>query len=418
MPDKLKVFVAHCFDKAPPAGEALGDVAVADWFVKLMRARPLSYHVVTETAKSSPERIDDKIKADIADCNCLVAIFTRRHYDEKNRKWFPSQFVLCEASSAIGFYYNTNKVICGFYEEGIDPHDLALVTIGGLELISFKRSELEKDKTKFQDYLKRIPSIVASGFYKDGEFVQWKLPYTQQTLRKIYTVYANGNVTVQNIGQVLIADTQRFLKERQGHIQHVIWQPNAKMPSIEAMLKNPVEKRREQPFLRAILRQVNQKRFNLPLGVTPKKTAGDRASFDVAFLDDAGRQMKLKNQDIVRYQYAWGIPKAYATSKDQLAEEAADITDAAYNQAEVTANHGLIHEMTLELRFERREGNLFSKSPFYQTTPSVMDPAQWSASQDMPLTQEEDHEMWFQTYRITERNFQGRLRVLWRPTNE
>ena len=194
-------------------GEKLSDLKVADWFVNLMRKRPLSFQVVTGL-KPAPGPIDKKVTADIADSNCLIGIFTKRHFDQTQNKWLSPQFVLCECASVIGFYHNTNKVICGFYEEGIDPKDLALITISGLELVKFKRNDLEKDKERFVEYLRKLPDIVSSGTYQKGQLILFKLsPYAQQRLHKIYTIYRNGGLTVQNINQMLITDLDRFMRE-------------------------------------------------------------------------------------------------------------------------------------------------------------------------------------------------------------
>jgi hypothetical protein len=163
MDEKIAVFLSYCFDKNPPAGETISDSQIADWFTTLMKARPLSYRVTTGGRGIPGTRIDDKIKTAIADANCLAAILTKRVHDEQSKKWYPSQFVLCEAACALGFYYNTGKVICGFYEEGINPQDLALVTIGGGELVPFKRGDLEGGKAKFLEYLKGLPAALAAG---------------------------------------------------------------------------------------------------------------------------------------------------------------------------------------------------------------------------------------------------------------
>jgi hypothetical protein len=59
---------------------------------------------------------------------------------------------------------------------------------------------------------------------------------------------------------------------------------------------------------------------------------------------------------------------------------------------------------------------LFDKSPFYQTTASRSSSPQWS--KPVPATRTEyddDHEMWYSSYQLTERNFNGR--VLWRPAS-
>jgi hypothetical protein len=417
MVSKLKVFVAHSFEEKPPRGENISDLDILNWFVKLMRRRPLSFSVITGS-KPAPGPIDEKITTDIAECSCVIGIFTRRHHDKERDTWLPPQFVLCECASAIGFYYNTNKVICGFYEEGIDPKDLALITIGGQELVKFNRNELEKDKERFLEYLRKLPDIVASGTYREGQIALFKpFPYVQQRLYKIYTIYRNGNFTIQNLNTMLITDVGRFLSEEDGQITHEIWHRKADIPPLAEMLDTPVNERRGKAFMSGILRSINQKKINTPLRITPKDHEGKRSFFSVTFCDRNWTKLRLKNQDTIRYQYAWGLPVAYPACEEELADALAgiEINEDAYCIAEVFASHGLIRNLMFELRFERGKGTFFSKSPFFQTTSTFGDHPSWSLAEDMPLIEEEDHEMWFETFRIVERNFNGRMRVMWRP---
>jgi len=416
MASKLRVFLAHSFEKDTPPGETVCDVEVVDWFSKLLKKRPLSFQVVTG-AKPTPGPISEKVTADIADCSCVIAVFTKRHFDSDRSKWLPPQFVLCECASAIGFYYNTNKVICGFYEEGIDPKDLALITIGGLELVPFNRNNLENRKGDYIEYLKKLPDIVASGSYREGQIVFLKPPYIQQRLYKIYTVYRNGNVTVQNLNSMLITDIDGFNREHNGEISHEIWHRKTDISPLSEMLETPIDQRKEKPFLKGMLRQLNQKRIDVPLTITPNKVEGGRAFFTASFHGKDGSKLKLKNQDTIRYQYAWGLPCAYPTSTSQLKSPVGgrEVDEEAYCHGEVFASHGLVKELILELRFEQGIGSFFSKSPFFQATASFGDLPKWSLPRDLPLLEEEDHAMWFQTFRLVEHNFNGRIRVMWRP---
>jgi len=418
MAEKLKVFVAHSFDKSAPKGESRSDTQVADWFIRLLRKRPLSFHVLTG-AKPAPAPIDEKVAADIADCSCVIGVFTKRHHDKDLNKWLSSQFVLCECASAIGFYYNTNKLICGFYEKGIDPKDLALVTVGGLELVEFTRDDLEKDKNRFVDYLKSLPELVATGVARESQLVLFRpRPYVQQRLYKIYTVYRNGRFTIQNLNTMLITDVARFLSEEKGMITHEIWHRKEEIPRLTDMIATPISKRSEKPFINAILRNVNQRKINARLEITPVRHDSTRAYFSVSFANLGKWGVKLKNQDILRYQYAWGLPRGYPTQEEDLVDPApgGEINDEAYSMAEVFASHALLRNLIFELRFEHGHGEFFSKSPFFQTTATFGDLPSWSLPQDVPKIEEEDHEMWFQTYKLSEQNFNGRIRVLWRPS--
>jgi len=416
MPDKLRVFVAHSFEKSPPQGESVSDIEVANWFIALLKSRSLGYEVLAGS-KPVPIRIDDKIKEDIADSSCVIAIFTRRHHDTQLNRWLPSQFVLCEAASALGFYYNTNKLICGFYEEGVDPKDLALITIGGLELVPFFRSQLERDKDRFVSYLKRLPDVLAMAGAQ-GSPTLFQAPYSQTYLRKIFTVYAGGAQAVQNITKMLITDAVRFERELNSEIPHEVFHSRGGFSSLDAMISTPVEMRREAAFLKGICRRTNTKRIDTPLHIRVGEEKATGGKIHVSFYDKNNNRLRFKNQDTVSYQYAWSLPSAYVKTEEELAPlaEGVQVDDRSYNTAEVVANHGLVKKLELELRFEKAQDPLFDKSPFYQQTASFSPSPVWSSSAELRRTErEEDHEMWFQSFLLEERNFQGRLRVLWRP---
>jgi len=419
MPEKTRVFVAYSFEKNPPPGESKSDIDVAQWFIKLLKSRSLGYEVLTGS-KAVPIRIDEKIKEDIVDSSCLIGIFTKRYREDGTNRWLPSQFVLCEAASAIGFYYNTTKLICGFYEEGIDPKDLALITIGGLELVPFSRSRLDNDRDKFVSYLRRIPDILATGSPKEGTGLFPGPPYSQTYLRKIFTVYTNGGATVQNVTKMLITDATRFEKDLGGEVTHEIFHRRGGFASLNDMIGTPIDRRKEEGFLKGICRRINTKRIDTPLRIRVSEERSTGGKIHVSFYDRNDIRLRLKNQDTIFYQYAWGLPAAYAKTEQELADltDGEAIDDKAYNHAEVVANHGMIKRLVVEMRFEKGRDPLFDKSPFYQQTSSFSDSPTWSRSTEVPRTErEEDHEIWFQSFLLEEANFQGRLRVLWRPAS-
>jgi len=396
----------------------MSDMEVAEWFIRLLKHTPLSFIVATGS-KPVPGPIDERVKASIADSDCVIAIFTKRHHDTAADKWLPSQFVLCEAASGIGFYYNTNRLICGFYELGINPQDLALITIGGLQLLPFDRSKLNDDRSKFIEYLKKLPDRLTAGSFMDGKSLLPPESYTQQSLRKIITVYGDGGITVQNITKILINDAARFVADRHGEIEHDIWNHRGGLPLLASMIKTPIHLRRTQAFLKGICRRLNTKRIDAPLKIRLDKQDNNTASFFVSFYDQANTQLHLKDHDTIQYEYAWSLPHAFASSEEELSsvDGNAKIEDV-YNHAEVKANHGVVRDMVLELRFERAREPLFDKSPFYQKTESFKPTPHWSKASEAPADEDElDHEMWYATFKLAEKNFHGRVRVLWRPAS-
>lgn len=423
---KLKVFVVHSFDKNVPEGKTKNDVDVANWFIKIMKNKPLNFEIITGSKPSPGERIDERIETDIAESDCVVAIFTPRYHDEHLEKYIPSSFTLCECACAIGLYYNTRKIICGFYEEGIDHNDLALLTVGGLEFIQFNREKLNENKAKFIEYLEKIPKIITSGGYREGQLKVDPPTYNQLHLRKIYTVYRNGNVIVQNITIMYVSDAERFNTEEKGQIRHEIWLYKTKLPAFAEMIKTSIEERKDKAFLQGIFRCSGQKIINAPLLFNLKKEAGDRTLFYVGFQDKSGDPLTIKDHDKILYQYAWGVLNAYARFEEDLSQSLknpdGEINEEAYNQAEVVSNHGMIPELEIELRFEKGKEPIFSTSPFWQYAPLHRDWQKWTIPEPVPLikqkVEEEDHAMWFQTYKLKKQKFEGRIRIMWRPSSK
>jgi len=417
----IRVFVAHSFDEKPKESTKKSDEEVAKWFINMMKKSPLNFNVTTGK-KPVPSPIYEKIENDIADSDCVVGIFTRRYCADN--KWFPSLFILCECAYAMGLYRNSRKIFCGFYEDGIDPKDLALLTISGFEVIKFDREKLKEDKGRFIEYLEKIPILINYGSYREGQIPLEPPTYTQEYLRKIYTIYRNGYVIVQNITNMVIMDSENFINGTdKGYISHEIWLQRSNMPPFEQMIKTPIEERKEKSFLKGICRYNGEKKIDTPLLFELEKEDKNNIFLNVGFKNKDGSQLKLKNQDIITYQYAWGVPNACAKFEEELSPTGShgEIDDNAYNHAEVVSNHGVISHLELELRFEKSDGPIFNKSPFWQYASLHRDRKKWGPSKIMPMIEEiedEDHAMWFQTYKLKQQDFQGGIRVLWRPSSK
>ena len=75
MTKKLKVFVAHSFDKNIPIDEMISDFDVAQWFIDVMK-KNLGFKVITGSVPT-PTPIDQKIQREIADCSCVIGIYSK-----------------------------------------------------------------------------------------------------------------------------------------------------------------------------------------------------------------------------------------------------------------------------------------------------------------------------------------------------
>jgi hypothetical protein len=422
VPKKLKVFLAYSFLKEKRSEDKLSDEEVGEWFKNLLKQRPLRFDV-RSGEKPEPEYIDKKLHKRMDEADATIGLFTRRY--QAGTKWLPSLFVLAECAYALALYRDFPKLVVGFYEEGIDPKDLALVTISGRELVPFNRNRLEEQKGDFLTYLKDLPTKIL--YYPVGPRLPIGPIYKQQTLHKIFTIYRNGAVTVQNISQMVIISAERFYQELQGKIPHEIWSEGPDFPPFNQMLDVLIEDRRlGKAFLVGTFMKRNNTLYETALAFDLKQQQRKTISFGAYFLDHNSKEVTIKNNDILYYQYAWGLPSAYPRTEEELekSEKFVEMSGEKYCQGSVTSRHGPIGRLTLEMRFERQVkgkaiGIIFSKGPFFQVTPSTREPAPyWSEAKLLPKAEEENHTQWFETYKWQQDDFSGQARVLWRPCSD
>ncbi|HXM46837.1 MAG TPA: hypothetical protein VN956_03140 [Pyrinomonadaceae bacterium] len=418
---KDAIFLAHSFDKVPPPWSSVSDHVVSTWFENILKKR---WRVLS--GKSSQARpIGEKVADAVNESRAIVAVFTRKHQlDPEGSRFVPSPWVLCECAYALGRSRSTPNIVAGFREKGVDPESLALLTIGGMEYPEFDRDHLDDFKNTLQGYLNDLEGRIRAG--NPGQIaLPIALPYAQVDLHKIFLIYRNGYVTVQNITEIVIKDPHRFSQEYQSKIKHHIWTPSGTFPPLTAMQAVPVHRRKEEPFFHAILDYHGRKGINTALSIHEDQHFGDRISFAVGFLDDEGEPLNLKANDTIRYQYAWGLPEVFPTTEEQLEPIHGNIVDAAtYCIADAEANHGPIDLFQLDLRFEREarggeQKNLFSKSPFFSIGRGFGQP-EWSEPRSVsPLKGEpEEYDMWYEIYRLELPKFDSRVRIAWRPSSK
>jgi hypothetical protein len=294
-----------------------------------------------------------------------------------------------------------------------------------MEFPEFDRDRLDDFKNTFQGYLNDLEGRIRAG--TPGQLpLPVDLPYAQVELHKIFLIYRNGYVTVQNITQIVIKDSERFSQEHQAKIKHEIWTPHGTFPPLLEMQAAPVHRRKQEPLFHAILDYHRGKPMHTPLRVEEVLHSGDSISFTVGFLDADGEPLKLKAHDTIRYQYAWGLPDMLPTEEEQLLPiQGAAVDERTYCVAHVEANHGLIERLLLDLRFEREarggeKKELFSKSPFFSIGRGFARQPDWTEPRDVqPLKGvPEEYDMWYEIYRLDLRDFNSRVRVAWRPSSK
>jgi hypothetical protein len=418
---KDAIFFAHSFEKSTPTWSNVSDYEVSTWFENLLKKR---WRVLS--GKSNQARpIGEKVAEAVDDSRAIVAVFTRKHkIESSDERYVPSPWVLCECAYAQGRFKFASHIVAGFREKGVDPESLALLTISGMEFPEFERDRLDDFRIVFQTYLADLERRIREG--GPGQVPLFTaLPYRQVDLHKIFLIYRNGYATVQNITQIVIKDPERFLREYQSKVKHHIWTPRGTFPALATMQTVAVHRRKEEPFFHAILDSHRSKAMNTPLTVEEEDHSGDRISFAVGFSHPDGRPLKLKANDTIRYQYAWGLPGMFPTTEEQLQAVHGAIVDSdTYCIAEAEANHGTIEHLRLDLRFEREarggeKRELFSKSPFSSIGRGYGHP-EWSEPNSvLPAKGEpEEYDMWYEIYRLEINKFESRVRIAWRPSSK
>lgn len=417
---KDAIFFAYSFDKDPPSWSNKSDLEVAEWFKAILKKKWKVLSGSTQQARPIPEKVADAVDQSKA----IVALFTRKHViDSDANKYVPSPWVLCECAYGLGRHKYTDHIVAGFREAGVDPNSLGMLTASGMEFPEFDRDNLNENRKQFIAYLDDLESRIRVG---TSEFELFSQPYAQIDLHKIYLIYRNGYTTVQNINHFLIKDPDKFRNEFNGEIIHRIWNHQQDFPPLDEMLKGNVHERKREPFFHAQLDYFRNRKIDTALEVLEKEHRGRDITFSIRFLNSEGDLLKLKANDVLRYQYAWGLPKVYATHKEDLAApQGHEIDEKSYCLAEVRANHGLIEHVKLELRFERDacgsdHRQLFDKSPVIQTTSGYGSDPNWKHPRRLKPAKEEpeEYDMWYEIYQTDLTNFNQRARAAWRPSKK
>ena len=302
---KLQVFLAHSFDEKPPSWSDVSDMEVAQWFEKQMKS--LGWKVVTGK-KIQARPIGSKISNDVNESKAVIAIFTGKQ--KIDNKLLPSAWVLCECAYALGRFEDSDYMVAGFREKGVDPKDLALLSVSGMEFPDFDRTKLDENKERFKDYLRDLELRITYGTGGQIPLIApTNLPFKQVRLHKIFLIYRNGFCTVQNINEITIHDPERFYSECAGKMKHHIWNYRKSFPGLDVMRKNSIDKRKQMPFFNAKLDYHKNNRYNIPLPITVERYDEKDISFFVDFADADGQPLKLKPHDTIRYQYAWGFQR-------------------------------------------------------------------------------------------------------------
>lgn len=415
---KNSIFFAHSFDDKVPAWSTVTDEDVAKWFHKLLSRR---WQVNTgKLAEAQP--ITDKVVQQLNDSRGLLSVFTRRHeVDGVGGGFLPSPWLLTECAYAKAlFRHHEYHAIGGFREKGIALSALGMLSAGGMEFPEFEREYLERDKLKFNQYLDFLERTMQRGTL--GQLALDPQYYHQTSLHKIYLIYRNGFGTVHNIVDIVVRDAERLMVDNQGKIYHRMWTHFGEIPPITQMLAVPVHQRKNKAFFHGMLCTANGRRMDTVLGVEEIGRQDSACRVGMRFFDKNRQPFKLKENDVLRYQYAWGIPGMFPVNEEEVPDSNSDET--RYCMAELDANHGPINDVKLEVRFEREahgfhKRELFDKSPFVRFGRGPVKHTEWSPATDTDIIHgdPDEFDIWYDRYVIRHKNLAKRLAIFWRPSS-
>jgi hypothetical protein len=415
---KDSIFFAHSFEKTTPLWSNITDEDVANWFHKLLSRR---WNVRSgKLAEAQP--IADKVVDQLNEAKALFSVFTRRHkVDDSNDKYLPSPWLLTECAYARGlFRHHDYHAVAGFREKGIDLAALGMLASGGMEFPEFERENLERDKPRFNQYLDDLERRIQRG--APGQLALDPQYYHQTSLHKIYLVYRNGFGTVHNIVDIVIRDAERLMVDKQGKIDHRIWTHFGEIPAVSQMLSVPVHQRKNQAFFHGMLCTRNGRRMDTVLGIEETARQDSACQVGLRFFDKNRQPFKLKDNDVLRYQYAWGLPGMFPVNEEDMPEPTS--AEKEYCMAELDPNHGIIDNVVLEVRFEREahgfhKRELFDKSPFYRFGRGPLKRTEWTpaAATDVVHGDPDEFDIWYDRYLVRHKKLEKRLAIFWRPSS-
>lgn len=421
--NKPAIFLSYSFDKVAPKWSSVSDFQVAQWFEKLIKNH--GFQVLSgRNVQSRP--LSDKIFETVDQSKAVIAIFTGKYpIDSASDRFLPSQWVLCECAYAQGRFRDSEFIVAGFREKGVSPGDLASVTTKGMEIPQFERDYLERDKETFVAYLKDLEGRLLYGPTGQKTLIDTQQPFVQTRLHKIVLIYRNGYCTTQNIVELSIKNPEVFNSDYKGQVVHHIWNFKTDFPPLETMMSSAIYHRKVEPFFYAKADYVGNKKLGTPLRIEVQQHTKKGVYFKSTFLNQNGQPLAFKHHDTIKYQYAWGLPDVFSVNEEDLKPiEGEDINADTYCIQEAEASRGIIDDFTLELRFERQSrgterGELFSKNPVFQTGHQAGPLIIWGNSRTFPKINDTstDLDMWYEIYRLNIPNFDGRIRVVWRPSS-
>lgn len=395
--DRIRVFVSYSFDPA--------DDAIVKLIINILKSnRNLS---VLTAHDPMPESIEHKIEDRIDNSDVIFGIFTSRYAVTDaagNRMYLPPPFVVGETSYAIGSYrpYQGQKLVCGAIEKGIDLRkDIGLLGLRDTELIPFERGQAFSEyRDRLREYIKKLPQKL--GRTKGA----LRLPYQQLLLEKRITVYRDGRGVVENRVTVQILGAESF--KGITHFLAVHSASRQSVPSFAEMQKNgqsskPLEELSRQPFFVARLISWNN------VDPYPKWSicAGEVSSSASEVTFRLGFTREVKDRDRIVYEYAWGMPGFFETTK-------ADLSFGETSYFWLTSTHGIIQKARFVLRFER--GFEFSKEPYCLVSPfpRAIDPKVISSA-SLPADRTE-YNLWYTTFSWDFQGFWGTAMANWIPS--
>jgi len=414
----LRLYLSQGISSDQWNGTEKSELWVARWFKdKIKELSDRQIEVITSIDYPDHQDFTNLVSRDIAGSDAVLCIFTCRHQNIYQNRWFPSSFVVSEGGFARGRYWGdeTPDRLFGFVEEGIPVTELGIAFSKHLNLPTFRREAIDECVPRLAEVVKRI--LMTSLLERPAQ--------TQKVDKQVF-VFRSGAVRVSSKYEILITQEPDLEGDGSHREHHSLWRVREALAEVESFIASKPNTDGHRPFLHCKFLSCTRATTKIEafLDRLERSPEGKEITFDVVF-----RDLRPRCGDILRYEIAWAYPSAFQSNRR--------LEEGQSNSAALrSGRRGRIRDASLSVFFERNYGPKGEELPVFDEGPRVwlhdlpvcphsLDPLQFWYEKDgwkpvgpngfiEPCLKRSN--ILFEAYRFQQYNFKGYARMNWIPS--
>lgn len=307
--------------------------------------------VVKNAEMPKVDGITQEIREGIDWADATALIFAKRFESvvDSKKVYLPSLYVASESGVAFGRYYNhVKKLILVFYEEGISPDDLGIISDTGQDFCKVDVADREASIERINSYIDSMISKLRSkitGSYLFQQYVK------DCTIRK-------DEYSLIRVRCELLCLNDDFAKVKHRIGLGANAKKDVKLLTLEELKQSKVEQRNlgAQFFRFCIIQDMTTidgltgkalrvDQLNKNVNIVEITASDTEIIFNIDF-----EKIGLKQGDIIGYEWAWGCPGLFPTTKSEL-EVGKRKIDKDHCESIISVGH-IINDFVMVLRFE------------------------------------------------------------------